>query len=321
MTKKLTILDIAKLAGVGKSTVSRVLTNHPKVKASTREKVERVIQESGFVPSKSAQIMGGGSTKVIGIILSRLDSASENKVVSGILDVIYAAGYDALIMEGKFSEAKTNEHLAVLQKRNVDGVILFGFTGYDLSAIEKLANKAVVIAVDSESVSSVGYDNYGVIEQAMLHIQSQGKQNISFIGVDVKDKTTGKMRLDAYLDCCKSTNIEPHFQTGQLSHKSAYELTDSVLMPDTEAIICASDSLAIGVAKRLQDLKRTDVLVSGVGATDLLAFLFPNTFSIDPGYYAVGKTSANLLIKQLQGEHLVTHLTQQASIVNLAENT
>lgn len=50
------------------------------------------------------------------------------KVVSGILDVIYAAGYDALIMEGQFSAAKTDEHLAVLQKRGVDGVILLKFS-------------------------------------------------------------------------------------------------------------------------------------------------------------------------------------------------
>ena len=316
MTKKLTILDIAKLAGVGKSTVSRVLTNHPKVKASTREKVERVIQESGFVPSKSAQVMGGGSAKVVGIILSRLDSASENKVVSGILEVIYAAGYDALIMEGQFSAAKTNEHLAVLQKRNVDGVILFGFTGCDLTSVEKLAHRAVVIAVDSESVSSVGYDNYGIIKRAMAHIHAQGKQHISYIGVDVKDKTTGLMRLNAYLDYCKSENIKPNFQTGQLSYKSAYELTDQVLTSETQAIVCASDTLAMGVAKRLQELNRSDILVSGVGATDLLAFIFPNTFSIDPGYYSAGQTSANLLLKQLQGQREVTHLTQEISIIH-----
>ena len=68
MTQKLTILDIAKLAGVGKSTVSRVLTNDPKVKPATREKVEQVIRESGYVPSKSAQAMRGGSAKVVGII-------------------------------------------------------------------------------------------------------------------------------------------------------------------------------------------------------------------------------------------------------------
>ena len=314
MIKKLTIVDIAKLAGVGKSTVSRVLTNDPKVKPSTREKVERIIQESGYVPSKSAQAMAGGSSKVIGIIISRLDSPSENRVVRGILEVIYAAGYDALIMEGQFSAEKTNEHLAVLQKRNVDGVILFGFSGCELSAVEKWEHKAVVIAVDSDSVSSVGYDNYGMIKQAMTYLQAQGKQHISYIGVDVKDKTTGLMRLSAYLDCCKAADIQPNFQTGELSYKSAYELTDRVLTPETQAIVCASDTLAMGVAKRLQELNRSDILVSGVGATDLLAFIFPNTFSINPGYYSVGKTSANLLIKQLHGQREVTHLTQQISI-------
>ena len=312
MTKKLTILDIAKLAGVGKSTVSRVLTNDPKVKPSTREKVERIIQESGYVPSKSAQAMAGGSSKVIGIIVSRLDSPSENRVVRGVLEAIYAAGYDALIMEGQFNAEKTNEHLAVLQKRNVDGVILFGFSGCDLSAVEKWAHRAVVIAVDSERVSSVGYDNYGMIKQAMTHIQEQGKQHISYIGVDIEDKTTGLMRLNAYLDCCKAAHIEANFQTGELSYKSAYELTDQVVTPETEAIVCASDTLAMGVAKRLQELDRSDILVSGIGATDLLAFIFPNTFSINPGYYSAGKSSANLLLKQLAGESAVTHLTHLA---------
>ncbi|ELR64945.1 Trehalose operon transcriptional repressor [Photobacterium marinum] len=314
MTQKLTILDIAKLAGVGKSTVSRVLTNDPKVKPETREKVEQVIRESGYVPSKSAQAMRGGSAKVVGIILSRLDSTSENKAVRGILEVIYQAGYDAVIMESQFSAEKTNEHLAVLQKRNVDGVIVFGFSDCDLSSIEKLKHKAVVIAVDTDSISSVGYDNQGVIELAMNHFIEQGKQNISYVGVDPSDKTTGLMRLNAYLECCQRFGIESCYQTGQLSHESAYQLADDVIKTKTQAIVCASDTLAMGVAKRLQELNRTDIQVSGVGATDLLSFIYPNTFSIDPGYHQAGQSSANLLIKQLNGQHEVTHLTQQASL-------
>ncbi|GAM78705.1 trehalose operon transcriptional repressor [Vibrio ishigakensis] len=59
MTKKLTILDIAKLAGVGKSTVSRVLTNDPKVKPETRQKVEQVIAESGYVPLNLRSLCAG----------------------------------------------------------------------------------------------------------------------------------------------------------------------------------------------------------------------------------------------------------------------
>ena len=314
MTQKLTILDIAKLAGVGKSTVSRVLTNDPKVKPETREKVEQVIRDSGYVPSKSAQAMRGGSAKVVGVILSRLDSPSENKAVSGILEVIYQAGYDAVIMESQFSAEKTNEHLAVLQKRNVDGVIVFGFSGCDLKAVESLEHKAVVIAVDTDRISSVGYDNYGVIELAMNRFLQQGKRQISYVGVDPSDKTTGLMRLNAYKSCCQQAGIEPCYQTGQLSHESAYLLADQVIQSDTQAIVCASDTLAMGVAKRLQEVNRTDIQVSGVGATDLLSFIFPNTFSIDPGYYQAGRASARLLIKQLSGQRDITHLTQQASI-------
>ncbi|UXI00268.1 trehalose operon repressor TreR [Photobacterium sp. TY1-4] len=314
MTQKLTILDIAKLAGVGKSTVSRVLTNDPKVKPETRSKVEQVIRESGYVPSKSAQAMRGGSAKVVGIILSRLDSPSENKAVRGILEVIYQAGYDAVIMESQFSAEKTNEHLAVLQKRQVDGVIVFGFSGCDLAPIEALGQRAVVIATDTDQVSSVGYDNHGMITLAMNHLLQQDKRQISYIGVGAEDKTTGLMRLNAYLASCEAAGLVPCYQTGQLSHESAYQLTERVVGPDTEAIVCASDTLAMGVAKRLQELGRTDIQVSGVGATDLLSFIFPNTFSIDPGYYQAGHASATLLIRQLAGEQAITHLTQQASL-------
>lgn len=313
MSKKLTIMDIAKLAGVGKSTVSRVITNHRKVKASTREKVEKVIAESGFIPSKSAQVMGGGVSKVIGIIVSRLSSSSENQVMSGLLEVIYKNGYDALIMEGQFSSNKSNEHLTVLQKRHVDGVIMFGFTGLDLHPIEKWGSKAVVIAVDSDTISSVGYDNHDMIQQAMSHLQHLGKTNISFIGVDPSDKTTGLTRLNSYLDFCQQHDLQANFQTGELNHHSGYELTDLVLTEYTEAIVCASDTLAMGVAKRLQELQRSEILVFGIGVTDMLAFIFENSFSIDPGYFQAGKNAANLLFKQLSGDHNVVHLTQPCS--------
>ncbi len=103
MDKKLTILDIARLSGVGKSTVSRVLNQDPKVKQETRERVEQVIAEHGFVPSKSARAMRSQSQQVVGIIVSRLDSGSENQAVRGMLETLYQRGYDAVLMESKFS--------------------------------------------------------------------------------------------------------------------------------------------------------------------------------------------------------------------------
>ncbi|NAW67221.1 trehalose operon repressor TreR [Photobacterium halotolerans] len=312
--QKLTILDIAKLAGVGKSTVSRVLTQDPRVKPATREKVEQVIRESGYVPSKSAQSMRGGNSRVIGILVSRLDSPSENKAVRGILEVIYAADYDAVIMESQFCADKTREHIAVLEKRNVDGVIVFGFSGFDCAILDSFTQRAVVIAVDTDSVSSVSYDNKGMISLAMAQFTGKGLKHISYIGVDIADRTTGQLRLDAYLDACAQQHIAPCYQTGELSYDSAYALTDAVLSTQTQAIVCASDTLAMGVAKRLQELNRTDVLVSGVGATDLLQFMFPNTFSVDPGYFDAGQRAADLLLQHLRQSADVTHLVQRSRL-------
>jgi len=310
MSKKLTILDIAKLSGVGKSTVSRVLTNDPKVKAATREKVERVIQESGYVPSKSAQSMRGGSQKVIGVIISRLDSPSENKAVGTMLNHLYGAGYDVVIMESQFDRDKTNDHLQVLKRRNVDGIIVFGFTDCDIEAIETWQHRAVVIALDTENVTSINYDNQGVIDSALAYLTAQGLTDIGFIGVDPSDKSTGELRLNAYLGWCAATQTEPNFQTGQLHHESAYQLVDKVISHNTQAIVCASDTLALGVIKRLQELQREDIAVTGVGGNDLLSFLFPKVYSIDPGYQSAGKLAANLLISQLSGLAEVSHHTQ-----------
>lgn len=311
MSKKLTILDIAKLSGVGKSTVSRVLTNDPKVKPETRAKVERVIQESGYVPSKSAQAMRGGSQKVVGVIISRLDSPSENRAVGSMLQRLYQEGYDAVIMESQFDRDKTNEHLDVLKKRNVDGVIVFGFSELDVERLDGWRHNSVVIAMDTDAISSINYDNQGVIEHALDYVASKGKQNVAFIGVDPSDKTTGKLRLDAYLDWVTRQQQSANFQTGQLNHESAYQLVDRVLQPNTEAIVCASDTLALGVIKRLQELEREDIMVTGVGGNELLSFLFPNIFSIDPGYSQAGEKAAKLLISKINGDGEVVHLTQK----------
>ncbi|EGR9013789.1 trehalose operon repressor TreR [Vibrio parahaemolyticus] len=310
MSKKLTILDIAKLAGVGKSTVSRVLTNDPKVKPQTREKVEQIIRESGYVPSKSAQSMRGGSQKVIGVIISRLDSPSENRAVGTMLNALYSAGYDAVIMESQFDRDKTNEHLNVLKRRNVDGVIVFGFTGCDEQALAEWGNRIVVIAMDTNNVSSINYDNQGVIDIALSHLEQQALSRIAYIGVDPEDKTTGLARLNAYKAWCQRKQLTPCFQTGKLSHESAYQLVDHVLKADTQAIVCASDTIALGVIKRLQELGREDVVVTGVGGNELLSFLFPKVFSVDPGYTLAGEKSAKMLINQLNGDEGVVHFTQ-----------
>lgn len=310
MTKKLTIIDIAKLAGVGKSTVSRVINHDPKVSVQTRQKVEQVIANVGFIPSKSAQSMRGGPQKVVGIIVSRLDSTSENQAVRGMLNVLYASGYDSMIMESQFQSSLVHEHLDILHKRQVDGVILFGFTGCELSKLSRWQDKLVLMAWESEQLSCVNYDNHGVIELALDKLYQQGMRNIGFMGVDPKDMTTGLARQNAYQNWCEKHQLNCYMQSADLDIESGYQKVDSLLTPNMDAICCATDSLALGVNKRLHELNQSHIKVSGVGSTPLLSFLYPQTLSIDPGYYQAGQLCAKQLLKRFQGHDSIEHILQ-----------
>lgn len=82
-------------------------------------------------------------------------------------------------MESQFDRDKTNEHLEVLKRRNVDGVIVFGFTDCDVESLSSWQHKAVVIAMDYPELSSINYDNQMVIELALEHVKSQGLDEIA----------------------------------------------------------------------------------------------------------------------------------------------
>lgn len=85
--------------------------------------------------------MRGQSDKVVGIIVSRLDSPSENQAVRTMLPLLYQQGFDPIVMESQFETRLVQEHLHVLRQRNVDGVILFGFTGLTAAMLKPWQEK------------------------------------------------------------------------------------------------------------------------------------------------------------------------------------
>lgn len=161
--KKLTINDIAKLSGVGKSTVSRVLNNDPKVSATTREKIRKIIHSLDFQPSKSARAMRGIKHRTIGIIVTRLTSSAENQALSGILPLLYAELCEPIIVESQFNPQLVEARLAFFHKRGVDGVILFAFSGIDESILSDWTSKMVIIARHYPQISSVCYEAHNAI--------------------------------------------------------------------------------------------------------------------------------------------------------------
>lgn len=301
MQNRLTIKDIARLSGVGKSTVSRVLNNESGVSEQTRERVEAVMNQHGFSPSRSARAMRGQSDKVVAIIVTRLDSLSENLAVQTMLPVFYEQGYDPIMMESQFSPDKVEEHLGMLQRRNIDGVVLFGFTGISEAMITPWQASLVLLARDASGFASVCYDDEGAIKILMQCLFDQGHRHISFLGVPHSDVTTGKRRHDAYLAFCKQHKLHPVAALPGLAMKQGYEYAASVITPETSALVCATDTLALGASKYLQEQRIGNLQLASVGNTPLMKFLHPEIITVDPGYAEAGRQAASQLIEQING--------------------
>ncbi len=301
MHNRLTIKDIARLSGVGKSTVSRVINNEGGVSEATRLKVLQVVQDQNFSPSKSARSMRGGSDKIIAIIVSRLDSPAETQSVRAMLPLLYQQGFDPIILESQFSPERVAEHLQLLEKRNIDGLILFGFSTLSPTVLEQWQRKTVLVAQGMPGISSVEYDNAGAIQLLMLQLIEKNVRHISYIGVEASDTTTGQQRSEAYITQCQQHHIEVTMALGDLSYQSGFDLTAQVLKPHTQAVICASDTIALGVQKYLQQHAISHVQVGCVGSNALLEFIFPLTLSVQPGYKNSGEVAVRQLISQLAG--------------------
>ena len=301
MQNRLTIKDIARLSGVGKSTVSRVLNNESGVSQRTRERVEEVMEKHGFSPSRSARAMRGQSDKVVAIIVTRLDSLSENLAVQTMLPVLYEQGYDPIMMESKFSAQMVEEHLGMLKRRNVDGVVLFSFTGLDEKMLAPWQSSLVLLARDADGFASVCYDDQGAILTLMQRLYESGHRHISYLGVPHSDVTTGQRRHEAYLAFCKQHALPAVASLPGLGMKQGYEKVAAVLTPQTTALVCATDTLALGASKYLQEQRIDNLQLASVGNTPLMKFLHPEIITVDPGYADSGRRAALQLIEQING--------------------
>ncbi len=301
MQNRLTIKDIARLSGVGKSTVSRVLNNESGVSQRTRERVEEVMEKHGFSPSRSARAMRGQSDKVVAIIVTRLDSLSENLAVQTMLPVLYEQGYDPIMMESKFSAQMVEEHLGMLKRRNVDGVVLFSFTGLDEKMLAPWQSSLVLLARDIEGFASVCYDDEGAILTLMQRLYESGHRHISYLGVPHSDVTTGQRRHEAYLAFCRQHALPAVASLPGLGMKQGYEKVAAVLTPQTTALVCATDTLALGASKYLQEQRIDNLQLASVGNTPLMKFLHPEIITVDPGYADSGRKAALQLIEQING--------------------
>ena len=305
----LNIIDIAKLSGVSKSTVSRYL-NSGYVSEEARNKIQKVLDETGFQPQRHAKSMRTRKTNLIGVIVPKISSETIARVIEGMTDVFSPKSYDVLIANTNLSIEKEIEYLNIFKNNNVDGIMFVAtkVTEEHIRAMNEVQVPIVVVGQKIEEYPSVFHDDYNAAKYSAKYLMDKGHKNIGFIGVYEEDISVGYYRKQGFMDALTEAKIDENSENikiGEFTEESGYKLAREMMNNKNKptAILVVTDNIAIGVIEYLRDNNYKvpeDVAVMGMGDSRIAKVITPKLTSIHFNYKTSGVKSAEIMYDILE---------------------
>ncbi len=304
--------DIAEMAGVSRAAVSRYL-NDGYISAEKRERIKKVIEATGYKPSVMAQTLRTKKTKLIGVILPRINSDSISSVVEGISREIGKSGYEMLLATTANDPEKELEYLQIFSKNRVDGVILLAtvFTKEHKKLLKSMQIPAVIIGQRLDGYSCIYHDDFGAGEELARRMLARGRKRVGYLTVLKEDVAVGQDRIEGYRRIMQEAGHEVDSDmivTADFSIKSGYEKMKVLLelCPDLDGVICATDSIAVGAMNYLKETGRKipkDISLAGFGDNRVSAVTTPKITTIHFHYLQSGEKAAAAMMELLSGKH------------------
>ena len=255
--KKLTIVDIAKMAGVGSTTVSRYF-NGGNLKKETREKIKKIVEEYNYTPNTFAKALKGTDSKIIGVIVPCLHSYVSSNTLKYIDKNLKENNYETLIMNANFDEEKQLDYIRKLARMNVDGIILLPTTmskSYE-STIKSIDVPVVLLGQEGEYTYSVEYNDFNAARDLSNFVLACGHRKIAYLGVGEEDIAVGYYRKLGFMTTLEKYNLSPvDVLITNFGMEDSYRLTNENIdkLKKATCLICATDNLAYGAIKALEE--------------------------------------------------------------------
>lgn len=303
------ISEIAKLAGVSPSSVSRYL-NNGYLSAEKKEAVRKVIEETGYRPLVQAQSLRTRRTKTVGVILPKIDSFSIGSVVAGIDSVLEEKGFQILLADTHNSPDKELAYLNTFDDQRVDGVILIGtvFTPKHVALLKKSRVPVVIVGQQLAGMSCVYHDDYHAFYDMTKLVLFKGCRKVGYIGALPQDRAVGQARSRAYCDAVREAGLEEqaaHVVTADFTMVSGREKAQALLETcgPLDALICATDTIAVGALQylRSQNIRvPQQMMLTGQGASGISEVTAPTITTIRYFYEESGANAAAMLLERLE---------------------
>jgi DNA-binding LacI/PurR family transcriptional regulator len=287
------IKDIARVAGVSHSTVSRALSNSPLVKTETKARIQRLAREMGYSPDARARSLVKGQTRTIGVVVTTIADPFAAEVVQAIESTAYDHGYTVILSSSNAEPEREIAAVEMLRSKRVDGVIV---TSSRVGAlyVEHLERIGVPIVLINNHSEHGGRYTYGVSVDnqhggclATTHLIEQGHRRIAYISRP-SDYKSNLERMAGYRLALDRASIpfEPALVVRGTGRADGGEGALPVLMALDEppsAVFCYNDMTAIGLLRAAREAKIAvphDLAVVGFDDILLASYVCPSLTTV-----------------------------------------
>lgn len=302
--------EIARLAGVDMSTVSRALAGSPRVAKETRARIDQIVRETGYVVNERARNLNGHANQVL-VIVSDIAAPFYSDVVQGIVEAFAKRGINVLLGATLRQPRREAELAKQMLTGVVDGIITV--TGSIPKAVLNMPGfdrKVVAISrpVAHAGVTCVTIDNYTASRQVMTHLHGMGHRRIVHIGGPTYSETY-RARSAAYVDFMRESGLAELTNVRSTDSfkddaQSGFEIMQSMLEDGTgpTAVFCATDELAIGAMAAARQANRNipaDVSFFGFDDLKLAGLMSPPLSTVSVPRSEMGRRGAEVLFGQI----------------------
>lgn len=301
--------DVAKLAKVSKTTVSRVLNKRGYLSQETIDKVHAAMEQLNYQPNVVARQLYKKQTNIIGLLFPTVANPFFGELIEALEKKLYQEGFKVLIGNSMNDPEKETDYLNQLLSEQVDGLIV----GTHNQGIKeyKYANLPIV-AIDrimNEDIPVIESDNYAGGVLATTRLINMGAKKIVHTNGPINLETPAKRRRIAYEETMRANQLDPITFTLDFNipydekKRLFYELFETY--PDVEAIFASNDVDAALILLVAQELKRRvpeDLLVIGYDGTTITRSILPNLTTIIQPIDDIATTAIQVLKQRLKKE-------------------
>lgn len=306
-----TLKDVAKVAGVSHSTVSRALHGNPMIPPDTTARIRKIANELGYVPNTVASGLRKTHSKVLGVLVRRIDDAFLAEVLQGIEDVLHAEGYGLFLATSHRDPEREKVIFRDMSERRVDGVIVCS-TEVNEEHLRQLSRFSVpTVLINNQAVTemahSVSHDDVAGGLALTRHLIELGHRRIAYLGHSRTGRIT-QDRLEGYKQALNRAGLTYHPEyvaagPNGTAEGGASGMNKLLTVDDRPtAVVCFNDIMAIGAMHALHQAGLNvpqDCSVTGFDNIPLSQYINPPLTTFHQPRYELGTEAAEMMLRLL----------------------